>query len=81
MKRLTVTGLKLKALELPKEQSEKIEREISRLASMPPMMAESAVIRNYLDWIFDLPWHQESKDNFEPEKGPENSGLRSLWAG
>jgi ATP-dependent Lon protease len=59
---------KLKALELPKEQSEKIEREISRLASMPPMMAESAVIRNYLDWIFDLPWHQESKDNLDLKK-------------
>ena len=35
---------------------------------MPPMMAESAVIRNYLDWIFDLPWHQESKDNLNLKK-------------
>lgn len=59
---------KLKALQLPAEQSEKIEREISRLASMPPMMAESAVIRNYLDWIFDLPWQQESKDNLNLKK-------------
>ena len=29
------------------------------------MMAETAIIRNYLDWIFDIPWKNESKDNLD----------------
>lgn len=45
-----------------------MEKEISRLETMPPMMAESAVIRNYLDWIFDMPWGVETKDNLNLQK-------------
>ena len=56
---------KLKTLVLPDGYRAKVEKEIARLASMPPMMAESAVIRNYLDWIFDLPWNKESEDNLD----------------
>lgn len=32
---------------------------------MPPMMAETAVARNYLDWIFSLPWSKESHDKLD----------------
>lgn len=62
---------KLKKSGIPKEYRPKMEKEISRLASMPPMMAESAVIRNYLDWIFDIPWKKESKDNLDLGKVKE----------
>lgn len=54
---------KLEKAAVSAEIREKAEKEISRLETMPPMMAESAVIRNYLDWIFDLPWGKETKDN------------------
>lgn len=59
---------KLAKVDLPEEIREKVEKEIGRLESMPPMMAESTVIRNYLDWIFDLPWGKETKDNLNLQK-------------
>lgn len=48
--------------DLPKEVAEKIEKEIERLEKMPPMVAESAVIRTYLDWLLSLPWTKETAD-------------------
>jgi endopeptidase La len=59
---------KLKKSGIPAELQEKVEKEISRLETMPPMMAESAVIQNYLDWIFDMPWGVETKDNLNLQK-------------
>ena len=53
---------KLKSSAIPEEEKGKLEKEIDHLASMPPMMAETAVARNYLDWVFDLPWGKESED-------------------
>lgn len=38
---------------------------------MPPMMAETAVARNYLDWVFSLPWDKETKDSLELKKAQE----------
>ena len=32
---------------------------------MPPMMAESAIIRSYLDWMMELPWKKETKDRLD----------------
>ncbi|RME93931.1 MAG: endopeptidase La, partial [Candidatus Hydrogenedentota bacterium] len=53
---------KLKSLELSKDIYEKIDQEISRLEKMPPMSAEGTVVRNYLDWILELPWNTVSED-------------------
>ena len=35
---------------------------------MPPMMAETTVARNYLEWVFSLPWKKESRDSLDLEK-------------
>ncbi len=51
------------AAELPAEANKQALREISRLASMSPMSPEAGVIRTYIDWFLDLPWHKSSKDN------------------
>ena len=59
---------KLEKSAIPSDLREKVEKEIDRLETMPPMMAESAVIRNYLDWIFDMPWGVETKDNLNLQK-------------
>ena len=54
-------------LDLPDEVVEKINKELERLYKMPPMMAESAVIRNYIDVLLSLPWGKFTEDNFDLE--------------
>ena len=56
---------KLKESGIPQEIKAKIGKVIDHLAAMPPMMAETAVARNYLDWIFSLPWNKESQDKLD----------------
>ena len=56
---------KLKESGIPQEFKAKIGKVIDHLAAMPPMMAETAVARNYLDWIFSLPWDTESQDKLD----------------
>lgn len=53
---------------IPDEYKKKLEKEIAHLATMPPMMAETTVARNYLEWIFSLPWKEESKDLLDLKK-------------
>jgi ATP-dependent Lon protease len=48
---------KLKKLKLDKKISDKVEKEIRRLAKMQPGSPEATVIRTYVDWVFDLPWN------------------------
>ena len=54
-------------LDLPAEVVEKINKELASLYKMPPMMAESAVIRNYIDVLLSLPWGKFTEDNFDLE--------------
>lgn len=56
---------KLNESGIPQEFKAKIGKVIDHLAAMPPMMAETAVARNYLDWIFSLPWNKESQDKLD----------------
>ena len=56
---------RLKELDLPKEVADKVIKEIERLEKMPPMVAESAVIRTYLDWLLSLPWNIETNDRID----------------
>jgi len=53
---------KIDKMGLPKEVLHKVERELRRLEQMPPLSSESAVSKNYIDWILSLPWHATSKD-------------------
>lgn len=52
---------------LPKEINERAQRELSRLAMMPPMSPEVGIIRTYINWLVTLPWHQKSDDNLDLE--------------
>lgn len=56
---------------LPKEVDEKAIKEVERLEKMPPMVAESAVIRNYLDWILALPWNKTTKDRIDIDRAEQ----------
>jgi len=62
---------KLEDAGLPDEVQEKVIKEIERLEKMPPAVAEAAVIRNYLDWIFALPWSKETVDVTDMNRAEE----------
>lgn len=59
---------KIKEAGLPEEAEEKAIKEVERLEKMPPMVAESAVIRNYLDWLLAMPWNQQTEDKIDIKK-------------
>ncbi len=48
---------------MPKQAKEKCLSEFKKLKSMSPMSAEATVVRNYLDWMTELPWSNKSKIN------------------
>ena len=52
-------------MDLSPETYEKIDKEISRYARMPQMMPEATILRNYLDWVLELPWNISSDDTLD----------------
>lgn len=56
---------KIKSANLPEEAEATTTKELERLYQMPPMSPEVGVIRTYIDWILDLPWHDETEDNLD----------------
>jgi len=56
---------RLKKLKVAQEVREELKKQISRLSQMHPESAETAVVRNYLDWMFALPWNKTTKDNLD----------------
>ena len=46
---------------MPKEVQKKCLSELKKLKNMSPMSAEATVVRNYLDWMTDLPWYKKDK--------------------
>ncbi|WP_255547779.1 endopeptidase La [Crassaminicella indica] len=59
---------RIKKAKLPKEVKKKVNKELNRLFKLSPSSAESGVIRNYVDWILELPWAKESKDRIDIKK-------------
>lgn len=56
---------KLDALPLTEEVYTEVMRQINRLEKTSPDSMEAAVIRNYLDWVLNLPWAKETVDNLD----------------
>jgi ATP-dependent Lon protease len=52
---------------MSEEARAKALQEVKRLEKMPPMSAESAVVRTYIEWLRDVPWHKKTKDNRDIE--------------
>ncbi len=46
---------------MPKDVQKKCMSELKKLKNMSPMSAEATVVRNYLDWMIDIPWYKKDK--------------------
>jgi len=53
---------------MPKEVHKKCMSELKKLKNMSPMSAEATVVRNYLDWMIDLPWSKKDKIDIDLNK-------------
>jgi ATP-dependent Lon protease len=51
--------------DMPDEAKEKARKELQKLKMMSPMSAEATVVRNYIDWILDLPWNELTEDKVD----------------
>ena len=58
---LTSLSKSIADAKMPKLAKEKCLSELKKLKSMSPMSAEATVVRNYLDWMIELPWSKKSK--------------------
>ncbi len=55
----------IKKAKMPKDVETKAIEEFVKLKKTPPMSPESTVIRNYLDWLVEVPWSKRTKDNLD----------------
>ncbi len=62
---------KLKKLRLGKKIEKKVLSEIERYSRLSPSSAESGVIRTYVNWILELPWKKETKDEIDLKKAQD----------
>ena len=53
---------------MPKEVQKKCMAELKKLKNMSSMSAEATVVRNYLDWMIDVPWYKKSDVNIDLNK-------------
>ena len=53
---------------MPKDVEKKCLAELKKLKNMSPMSAEATVVRNYLDWMVDLPWYKKSQTGIDLKK-------------
>ena len=53
---------------MPKEVQKKCMSELKKLKNMSPMSAEATVVRNYLDWMIDIPWYKKDDVDIDLNK-------------
>jgi ATP-dependent Lon protease len=53
---------RIKQKKLSDEATKKVKHEIKKLKMMSPMSAEATVVRNYIDWLLDMPWGEKSEN-------------------
>ena len=59
---------KAKKINFTEEAKLKVKSELKKLRSMGPMSAEATVVRNYLDWLFSIPWNNNIETNIDLAK-------------
>ncbi|MBE2895013.1 endopeptidase La [Spirabiliibacterium falconis] len=68
---------------MPKDVQEKAETELQKLRMMSPMSAEATVVRSYIEWLIQVPWHKRSKvkkdlDNAQKVLDADHYGLERV---
>jgi len=58
----------IKQKKMSEEATTKVMKEFKKLKMMPPMSAEVTVVRNYIDWIISLPWHEQTEIHLDIEE-------------
>ena len=61
---ITELEKRLKQKKLSEEALKKVRQEIKKLQMMAPMSAEATVVRNYIDWILDMPWGDKTENKY-----------------
>jgi len=56
---------------MPVQAREKATKELKKLRNMPPMSAETTVVRNYIDCIINLPWQKKTKSHIDINRAEE----------
>jgi ATP-dependent Lon protease len=56
---------RIKKKKMSEEATNTVTKEFKKLKMMPPMSAEVAVVRNYIDWILSLPWHEKTENKLD----------------
>src|SRR5437867_3900948 len=56
---------KVRESSMPVHAAEEVEKQLRRPERMHPDSSETATLRNYIEWLVDLPWGKETKDNLE----------------
>ena len=64
-------GGKIAKSGMPRDTRKKAEAELSKLKMMPPMSAEATVVRNYVDWLVNVPWKKRSKISRDIKKAEQ----------
>lgn len=56
---------------MPQEALDKANAELKKLQQMSPMSAEATVVRTYLDWMLNVPWHKRTRVRLDLDKAEE----------
>ncbi|MGD0523461.1 MAG: endopeptidase La, partial [Candidatus Microgenomates bacterium] len=60
--------LKIKDAKMPEDVKKKAEKELKRLSQLSPNNPEGGYMRNYLDWLVDMPWSKSTPNNVSIKK-------------
>ncbi|MEQ9324882.1 MAG: endopeptidase La [Polyangiaceae bacterium] len=68
---------------MSKEAQERVKKELKKLKMMHPTSAEATVVRNYIDWVLELPWYEKSEERYDLDEAEtildeDHYGLRKI---
>ncbi|MCG3127832.1 MAG: Lon protease 2 [Phycisphaerae bacterium] len=68
---LAELSARIDAAQMPEPVLAEARRELGRLERIPAASPERSVVRDYLDWLCDMPWHAETSDNLDLNRAQE----------